>query len=80
MPSPVNAVAGDEYDAAGPDSEYGALLDALGFSPVTADTIEERTGLTPQAVSSMLLILELRGDIEALPDAHCARRREGLNT
>jgi len=58
-----------------PDSEYGVLLDAVGFSPVTADTVADRTGLTPQAVSSMLLILELRGEIEALPGARYARTR-----
>jgi len=67
-------------EPAEPDSEYGVLLDALGFSPVTADTVAERTGLTPQAVSSMLLILELRGEIEALPGARYARKRANHGT
>lgn len=57
------------------DAEYGVVLDALGFDPVTADTVAERTGLTSQAVSSMLLMLELRGEIEALAGARYARRR-----
>lgn len=59
------------------DPEYRLLLDALGFNPVTADTIATRTGLTAQAVSSMLLILELRGEVEALAGGRYARRRHG---
>ena len=58
-----------------PDADYKLLTDAIGFHPVTADGIAERTGLTPQAVSSMLLILELQGEVEALPGARYARRR-----
>lgn len=57
------------------DHDYRILLDAVGFNPITADTLAERTGLTPQAVSSMLLILELKGEVEALPGARYARRR-----
>ena len=59
------------------DGEYGLLLDALGFSPVTADTLAARTGLTSQAVSSMLLLLELKGKIDALPGGRYTRRRNG---
>ncbi|MGH8273060.1 MAG: DNA-processing protein DprA [Gammaproteobacteria bacterium] len=61
--------------AGGVDPDYKILLDALGFHPVTADTLGERTGLTSQAVSSMLLILELRGEVEALPGSRYARRK-----
>lgn len=67
-------ITGTEEDAI-PDPEYRALLDAIGFSPVSADAIAERTGLTPQAVSSMLLILELKGEVEALPGARYTRKR-----
>lgn len=63
--------------AAEADGEYDLLLDALGFNPVTADTIAARTGLTSQAVSSMLLMLELKGEIEALAGGRYARRRIG---
>ncbi len=58
------------------DGEYDLLLDALGFNPVTADMIAARTGLTSQAVSSMLLMLELKGEIEALAGGRYARRRK----
>jgi DNA processing protein len=43
--------------------EYGQLLDLMGYDPTTVDHLVESSGLTPAAVSSMLLILELRGYI-----------------
>ena len=46
---------------AGLDPDYGRLFDALEFDPVGVDLLVQRTGLTADAVSSMLLILELRG-------------------
>jgi DNA processing protein len=48
------------------DSEYVKLLDALGHDPVSTDELVERSGLTIDQVSSMLLILELEGKIEKL--------------
>lgn len=48
------------------DADYEALLAALGHDPVTADQLASESGLTIEQVSSMLLILELEGDIEAL--------------
>ncbi len=47
------------------DSDYVKLLDAMGFDPVGQDTLVERSGLTAAEVSSMLLILELRGTVVA---------------
>jgi len=46
------------------DADYESLLDVLGFDPVTAEQLAERSGLTIAQVSSMLLILELEGRIE----------------
>ena len=48
------------------DPDYQSLLDALGHDPVTIDVLAERSGLTIEQVSSMLLILELEGQIEVL--------------
>ena len=48
-----------------PDGEYEILLDVLGFDPASADELAERCGLTIAQVSSMLLILELEGIVEA---------------
>ena len=47
------------------DAEYQSVLDLMGFDPVSADELAERCGLTIGQVSSMLLILELEGMIEA---------------
>lgn len=48
------------------DAEYETLLRALGHDPATADELAKQSGLTIDQVSSMLLILELEGEIEAL--------------
>lgn len=48
------------------DADYKVLLSALGHDPATADELARQSGLTIDQVSSMLLILELEGEIEAL--------------
>ncbi len=50
-----------------PDSEYRQLLDTMGYDPITVDTIVERSGLTTEEVSSMLLVLELRDRVASMP-------------
>ncbi|QOC22295.1 DNA-protecting protein DprA [Wenzhouxiangella sp. AB-CW3] len=47
----------------GEDPEYQRLLEAIGFEPTPVDEIIQRSNLTPAAVSSMLLMLELDGRI-----------------
>ena len=49
------------------DPEYRVLLEAMGFDAVAVDRLVERSGLTAEAVSSMLLILELNGNVSAMP-------------
>lgn len=49
------------------DEEYQQLLKNLGQEPVSIDLLVERCGLTPEAVSSMLLILELQGVVASVP-------------
>jgi DNA processing protein len=61
-------------DAMLTDSER-ALLACLGHDPVDIDTLATRSGLTPQAVSSMLLSLELHGQVAALPGGRYQRSR-----
>lgn len=57
------------------DGDYQALLDAMGFDPVTVDDLVGLSGLTAEAVSSMLLLLELRGHVEAAPGGRYGRIR-----
>ena len=55
------------------DEEYEKLISALGHDPATVDELSRQSGLTIGQVSSMLLILELEGKIEALNSGQYAR-------
>lgn len=55
--------------------EEAEFLTHLGYDSVHADVIVERSGLTPDRVSSMLLTLELRGLIAAGPGGTYQRLR-----
>jgi DNA processing protein len=57
----------------GMDKEHKILLDALGFDPADLDVLVVRTGFKPEAVSSMMLILELEGHVQAAPGGHYSR-------
>ena len=59
--------------ASGMDKEHKILLDALGFDPADLDVLVVRTGLKPEAVSSMMLILELEGHVQAAPGGRYTR-------
>lgn len=62
--------------AGGRDGDYDKLLEALGWEPVDMDTLIERSGLTIEQLSSMLLILELEGEVESLPGGKFSRVRQ----
>lgn len=47
------------------DEDYQRLLQAVDYEPTRIDSLVERTTLTADAVSSMLLILELQGLVKA---------------
>ncbi len=55
------------------DAKYGELLDALEYDAQPIDRIIQRTGLTADEVSSMLLILELEGKVASAPGGRYAR-------
>ena len=57
-----------------PDPEEVAVLVALGFDPVHPDELAGRAGLADGALAARLLLLELAGRIERLPDGRCLRR------
>jgi len=70
------AVEPESPAAAAPvlDKAYEILLDALGFEPAGVDTLVERTGFAADEVASMLLILELDGELESRPGGRYVRR------
>jgi DNA processing protein len=57
----------------GMDKDHKILLDALGFDPADLDSLVVRTGFKPAAVSSMVLILELEGHVQAAPGGRYSR-------
>jgi len=60
-------------DELGMDKDHKILLDALGFDPADLDILVVRTGFKPEAVSSMMLILELEGHVQAAPGGRYSR-------
>ena len=48
------------------DKDYAELRKVLSHDPTTIDDLENQSGLTIEQLSSMLLILELHGDVESL--------------
>ena len=49
------------------DLESEKLLNAIGYDPVSADELVERSGLTIDKLSSMLVLLELNDFIQSAP-------------
>lgn len=48
-----------------PDMEYSALLKYMGTTATSIDKLVDASGLTAEAISSMLLILELQGVVKS---------------
>jgi DNA processing protein len=55
------------------DSGRAKFLNLLGFEPFSASELVARAGLTAAEVSSMLLLLEMEGVVEALPGGRYCR-------
>ncbi len=70
--APLVSASGPSWTA-DDDPEYQKLFDCMDFAPVSIDLLVERSGLTPEAVSSMLLIMELQGDVVAVAGGRYAR-------
>ncbi|MCP4334308.1 MAG: DNA-protecting protein DprA [Gammaproteobacteria bacterium] len=49
------------------DNEQRTLLDSIGYDPVNCDILVQRSGLTIDKLSSMLVILELNDLIQSAP-------------
>ncbi|MFT6371786.1 MAG: DNA processing protein [Gammaproteobacteria bacterium] len=68
QPSPDNT-----QDNAKLDKGYSKLLEQMGYDPISKDLLVERSGLTIDKVSSMLLLLELKELIQSAPGGHYVR-------
>ncbi|HSS06884.1 MAG TPA: DNA-processing protein DprA [Rhodanobacteraceae bacterium] len=56
------------------DGDYAKLLAALGHESIGVDALAERTGLDVPALSSMLLLLELEGEVASERGGRYVRR------
>ena len=52
------------------DADYQRVLESVGHAPTAVDTVVQRSGLTADAVCSMLLVLELQGLIASTSSGH----------
>ncbi len=60
------------------DHKEQVVLHALGFDPSSIDALVERTELTAEELSAILLVLELHNYVKTTPGGHYARN--GINT
>ncbi len=56
------------------DADYETLRDYLSHDPVGIDELGKQSGLTIDQLSSMLLILELHGEVESFPGGRYAKK------
>ena len=62
--TPIKESGNTKFEA---DDDYQLLFEFLGYDPIEIDKLTEQCRLTAEAVSSMLLLLELEGQVESLP-------------
>lgn len=55
------------------DSDYASVWEVLGFDPKPLDMIIEQTGFSAREISSMLLMMELKGMIKKQGGGHYVR-------
>jgi DNA processing protein len=73
LESPVERDTAEDTKILKRDADYQLLDQALGYDPVSVDELIARTGLTAEAVSSMLLLLELEGHVSSAPGGYYCR-------
>lgn len=61
------------------DPDQRQILEAMGYDPLPVDCLVERTGLTIDTVSSILLILELHGHVEACGSGQYIRLKSSVS-
>lgn len=66
-PAPNDVKPGSE------DSDYQAIFSAVGYEVTTVDQIIARTGLDPCEIASMLLVMELEGQLEQVAGGYMKR-------
>ncbi|GMU42565.1 MAG: DNA processing protein DprA [Lysobacterales bacterium] len=70
VPEPIGTV---QALVGADDADYARLRSALGHDPVGMDALVRRTGLTVPVLSSMLLRMQLEGEVEVNPGGSYSR-------
>jgi DNA processing protein len=55
------------------DSDYSTVWELLGYDPKPVDVIIQQSGLSAREISSMLLMMELKGMVKKQPDGRYVR-------
>lgn len=74
---PTRSPDGDADSGTPSDPEARQVLDALDFTPLSQDQVAEKSGLTPDRVSAILLDLEIEGLIATEPGGFYTRLPDG---
>jgi DNA processing protein len=77
MPAASDDLVDSPSRASDIDPDYRLLLDCMGHDPLAPDELIARSGLSAQAVSSMLLLLELQGHVSSHPGGRYSLCRDG---
>ena len=56
-----------------PATEAHPILDCIGYDPISVESLLERSGLTSDSLSAMLLVLELENKVASLPGGRYQR-------
>jgi len=67
---PAMTLPGSQLNSA---SQTNPLLECIGFDPVSMESLVERSGLTSEHLSAMLLMLELENKVASLPGGRYQR-------
>jgi DNA processing protein len=59
------------------DSDYSTVWELLGYDPKPVDVIIQQSGLSAREISSMLLMMELKGMVKKHGDGRYVRARPG---
>lgn len=74
---PARMLAGTPPAGREEDPDYRRLRAALGHDPVSIEILVQRTGLTVETLSSMLLLMELDGQVDAAHGRYTLRPDQG---
>jgi len=76
-PPELTTKSTDTQTAARPKSlPVSPIWHAIGYDPITEETLQQRTNMLPAILQSELLTLELSGDIERRPNGRIVRSRQ----